>query len=103
MYPLLLLVRKISVSTKMFKSFQRGLGQRDVWPPSCPEFKSMDFVIWSILECDVSAKFYSRVAALQNALLTSWSASDEEVIRSSCNQLPVIWSLWSMQSNHFQM
>ena len=47
----------------------------------------MDFAIWSIVESDVLAKSNSSVAALNYALLASWSALDEEVVRRSCHSV----------------
>ena len=50
-----------------------------MWPPPSPDINPYHFAIWSILESDVSAKSYSSVAALKDALLASWSVLVELV------------------------
>ena len=47
----------------------------------------MAFATWSILESDVLCKSYSRVAALKNAFVATWSALVEEVVHRSCHSV----------------
>lgn len=44
----------------------------------------MNFAIWTILESNITAKFYSSVATLKHALLASRSVVDEGVVRRLC-------------------
>ena len=49
-----------------------------MWPLSILDIDPMNYAIWPIIESRVSVKSYLNVA-----LLASWSALDEEVIRCS--------------------
>ena len=81
-----------------------GFWDKTVWPPSSPDINPMDFCIWSILESDVSAKSYTSVPALKDALLASWSALDEEVVRRSCDSVTRRLELMvKAKGGHFEM
>lgn len=76
-----------NLTQKWCKDHFSGFWDKNMWPPSSPDINPMDFAIWSILESDVSAKSYSSVAVLKDALLASWSRFDEEVVRRSCHSV----------------
>lgn len=68
------------MSQQWCKDYFSGVWDKNIWPLSSPNFDPKDIVIWSVLENDVPAEYYSSVAALNNALLASWSALDKEVV-----------------------
>ena len=61
---------------------------KNMWPPSSPDINPMDFVIWSILEREVSRVSHSSVTALKTALMKSWSKTDAETVQRSCQAVP---------------
>uniref|UniRef100_A0A3P8VBF5 Uncharacterized protein n=1 Tax=Cynoglossus semilaevis TaxID=244447 RepID=A0A3P8VBF5_CYNSE len=52
---------------------------QNMWPPSSLDINPMDFLIWSILEREVSRVSHSSVTALKKALMKSWSKPDAEM------------------------
>lgn len=61
-----------------------GFWNKNLWPPSSLDSNPMDFVIWSILEREVSRVSHSSVTGL----MKSWSKFDGETVQRSCQAGP---------------
>lgn len=64
-----------------------GFWDKNMWPQSSPDINPMDFVIWSVLEREVSRVSHSSVNTLKKALMKSWSELDAETVWCSCQAI----------------
>ena len=83
-----------NMTQKWCKDHYSSFLHKNVWPPSSPDIKPINFAIWSILKNDVFAKSFPNIEALKDALRKFWAALDEILVKDSCFSVFIFLNSW---------